>query len=153
MDFTKDKRSKWKAIHIYNGVECSRMWMRTPFGASITGCNADGIALQFHADRETGRIVVKELKEKNFCTIGDGDELSAMILEQLGGEEGIQRVEMDRLYDLWGGKDKYEQLFGNIRSDDPLGSSGYECIECGAKLVQKKLRCNGCTNDRPQLGR
>ena len=153
MDHTKDKRSKWKALHIYEGVRCARIWMKGPGGALVTGCNADGIALQFHSNRETGKVIVKELKETNFYPLGDGDELTEQILSQLGGEEGLERVRMDRLYELWGGRDNYERLFGMVRYDDAVDDDGALCAECGAKLVQKKLRCSNCTHDRPQWGK
>lgn len=153
MDFTKDKRSKWKALHIYEGIRCAKMLMKHPEGPAISGCNADGIALQFHADRETGKVVVKEMKDKNFYPIGDGDKLTETILFQLGGESGMERIRMERLFELWGGKENYERLFGLGYTNSSSDSDGHVCAECGAKLIQAKLRCRGCTNNDPQFGR
>lgn len=153
MDFTKDKKSKWKGLHILEGVRCSRIWMKHPGGPSVSGCNADGIALQFHFNRDTKRIIVKELKETNFYPIGDGDELEREILSQLGGESGVERIRMERLFELWGGRENYERLFGLGYTNSDSSSDGYVCAECGAKLIHEKMRCNGCTNDKPQFGR
>lgn len=144
MDHAKDKKTKWRALHIYEGVKCAKVWMRGPGGARVTGCNADGIALQFHADIETGKVIVKELKETNFYPIGDGDELLIEIESQLGGEEGIEQVRMERLYELWGGKESYDRLFGLVRNT--LGNE-YECPGCGKKLTQDKMMCWGCKHE------
>jgi hypothetical protein len=146
---TMDQKAQWKEFHIYQGVQSAIFFART-HGPMISGCNADGIALQFHAkkDPETGEIsvVVKEmLHDGKLVKLGDGLRMRDEILSKHGGLPGIDKIRMDRLYSIWGGKERYESMFGVMKGYE--ANYDDQCQMCGQKLMQKSQTvCRMCKN-------
>lgn len=143
MPYNREQYRDWS---IYEGILIAEDLARTD-RCHRTGCIADGFAYKFIADPETKQVkVYKLLESDNYSFVGDGEKLKESILFKWGGRENLEKVVMERLYETWGGKAKYEELF--ILNGRPImrESSNYDytCGECGNRVKYKQDRCGNC---------
>ena len=99
---------------------------------------------------ETPQVTIHEEWVTN-SPCADGAEMLASILKRVGTDDldnRIARVQQERLWNTWGGREEYEKIFFWLKNGKEHSDADWVdniCIECGRRGLEKfEQRCSGC---------